>query len=72
MKGYGFMESRIWSESHCIDGGNEKAQVCMDMGADLFIDYMIEGKRLATAVKPKSDGGADFIFILSPIQGAYE
>lgn len=44
----------------------------MDMGTDLFIDYMIENKGLATAVKSKSDGGADFILILSPIQGAYE
>jgi propanol-preferring alcohol dehydrogenase len=55
-----------------IDGGSEKAQFCQEMGADVFVDYRVAGKELATSVKQKTDGGADYILILSPIQSAYE
>jgi propanol-preferring alcohol dehydrogenase len=54
-----------------IDAG-DKAEVCQQMGADAFVDFRVEGKELPAAVKRVTDGGADYVMVLSPFQGAYK
>lgn len=55
-----------------IDGGKRKAEFCKRLGADAFVDYIVAGKDLPERVKSETDGGADFILVLSPIQSAYK
>jgi alcohol dehydrogenase, propanol-preferring len=55
-----------------IDCGDDKAQLCKQMGADAFVDYAVSGGELPAAVIEATGGGADYILILSPVQSAYK
>ncbi|KIW88481.1 uncharacterized protein Z519_11050 [Cladophialophora bantiana CBS 173.52] len=53
-------------------GGNgaEKETFCKKMGADDFVDFGRED--LVETVVAQTDGGADYILVLSPHQSSYE
>ena len=54
-----------------IDGGTPgKETFCMAKGADAFVDFT-KG-RVAEDVQEKTDGGADYAVILSPLQSCYK
>ena len=54
-----------------IDGGlSQKESFCMRMGADVFVDFT-EGRFIET-VREKTQGGADYVLVLSPHQSCYE
>ncbi|KAK4949910.1 hypothetical protein LTR10_011752 [Elasticomyces elasticus] len=54
-----------------IDGhGLGKENFCMKMGADAFVDFTTED--FVESVLARTDGGADYILVLSPHQSAYE
>ena len=55
-----------------IDGGSrEKADFCRAMGCDEYVDFVKEGANMSAEVKRRTEGGADYILLLSPHQGAY-
>ncbi|KIW67318.1 hypothetical protein PV04_06582 [Phialophora macrospora] len=54
-----------------IDGGSpEKEDFCRKMGADAFVDFSKPG--LVETVVAKTDGGADYVLVLSPHQSSYD
>ncbi|KAK5031790.1 hypothetical protein LTS07_004410 [Exophiala sideris] len=54
-----------------IDGhGLGKENFCMKMGADAFVDFTTED--FVESVLARTDGGADYILVLSPHQSAYD
>ncbi|KAK4905086.1 hypothetical protein LTR49_025579 [Elasticomyces elasticus] len=56
-----------------IDGGNPgKEAFCKREGADEYVDFMDAGDDLVHIVREKTQGGADYVLVLSPIQSAYD
>ncbi|ETI22280.1 hypothetical protein G647_06353 [Cladophialophora carrionii CBS 160.54] len=54
-----------------IDGGSpEKEDFCRKMGADVFVDF--SKPDLVETIVAKTDGGADYILVLSPHQSSYD
>ena len=55
-----------------IDGGSEKREFCTSLGAGAYVDFIEEGRNLASRVKEEPGGGADLILVLRPHQSSYE
>lgn len=56
-----------------IDGGHrDKEAFCTAMGCDEYVDFVEAGKRLGELVVEKTDGGPQYVLLLSPTQSAYE
>jgi propanol-preferring alcohol dehydrogenase len=56
-----------------IDGGGvDKERFCMEMGADAYVDFIKEERRLVGKVKFITDGGAHSVLVLSPHQSSYK
>jgi alcohol dehydrogenase, propanol-preferring len=54
-----------------LDGGlPEKESFCMRMGADVFVDFT--RGRVVETVRDKTQGGADYVLVLSPLQSCYK
>ncbi len=54
-----------------IDGGEDaKRNFCLDMGADAFVDFT--STQTADQVRNLTNGGADYVMILSAHQSCYE
>ncbi len=55
-----------------IDGGNPgKEAFCKNEGADEYVDFVDAGEDLVHIVREKTQGGADYVLVLSPVQSAY-
>jgi propanol-preferring alcohol dehydrogenase len=54
-----------------IDGGlPQKESFCKQKGADVFVDF--NKGRLVETVRGETQGGADYVLVLSPHQSCYE
>ena len=56
-----------------IDGGSpEREEFCKEMGCDAYVDFVAAGENVVKEVQDKTNGGPDYVVVLSPHQSAYK